>query len=211
MTAAVGLADRDGVPALSMRRLGQELGVDPMSLYTHVRDKDDLLDAVVDQVIAQIEPRLVPGDWAASLRGTLLSARAAMLRHPWAPRLVVERQAATPAALRHVDAVLGVLRGGGFPLELAHHALHVLGSRILGFDQSPFDDSTQPGAAPDPARVQAWVATLPHVAELALAATHDGALGACDDDEEFAFALDLILDGLERRRALAAGEPSRRP
>ncbi|WP_309714007.1 TetR/AcrR family transcriptional regulator C-terminal domain-containing protein [Pseudolysinimonas sp.] len=200
---AVALADRDGLDAVSMRKLATGLGVDPMSIYNHVRDKGDLLDGMADAVVAAIEP-VAPAEtgWQAELSTLILSARREMLRHPWSASVLGSRSQPGPATLTHVDRVLGILRGGGLSLELAHHALHVLGSRILGFDESLFDDTAP--ADVDPALVaaqaRAWAPTLPHVAELALAANHDGVLGACDDDGEFRFALDLILDGLERHR-----------
>jgi AcrR family transcriptional regulator len=200
--SAVELADRGGIENLSMRKLGQELGVDAMALYRHVRGKDDLLDGIVEVVIGEIE-RPPPGeDWKATLRETILAARRVMLRHPWAPRVLEERGTAGPAALAHIDAVLATLLGGGFSMDTAHHALHVLSSRIFGFHQDLFDDS---GRAPDPEAqamiVRSLAVSYPSLAELAAAASHDGGLGACDDDVEFAFGLDLILGGLERLRA----------
>jgi hypothetical protein len=128
-----------------------------------------------------------------------------MLRHPWASRLIVERPEAGPATIGHVDAVLGILLAAGFSLDLAHHTLHVLGSRIFGFTQDPFDDKAQDRPSPDEAAriAQAMAVAYPHAARLAAAASHDGPLGGCDDDVEFAFGLDLILEGLERRRGLA--------
>jgi hypothetical protein len=136
-----------------------------------------------------------------------MRARGTMLRHPWAVKVLEGRDAPTPAVLLHIERVLAVLRGGGCSVDLSHHALHLLGSRILGFSQDLFDDSPDPGATPETvaARTRAWADTMPHVAELAGAVTHGGALGGCDDDDEFAFALDLLLDGLERRRLAEAG------
>ena len=124
-----------------MRRLGQELGVEAMSLYTHVRNKDDLLDGMVEVVVARSRRR-PGGDWKASLRG-VLGARGVLLRHPWAPRVIATRAAPGPAMLRYFDTVIGILRGGGFSLDLTHHALHLLGSRVLGFTQDLFDDSAE--------------------------------------------------------------------
>ncbi len=206
LEAAVALADREGIGSVSMRRLGQELGVDPMSIYNHVRDKDDLLDGMVDVVVGEIGPLPSPGrGWKAATRATILSARATMLRHPWAARIIESRSAPSPSTLRYMDELVGMLRTGGFSLDLTHHALHVLGSRIFGFNQDLFDDSD---AGADPAATAAitaaiaeqMAASFPNVAELAAAVSHDGGLGACDDDVEFAFGLDLILDGLERLR-----------
>ena len=103
----------------------------------------------------------------------------------------------------HLERVLAIMRGGGCSVDLGHHAIHLLGSRILGFSQDLFDDN--PDTAPPPEAVAAWAATMPHIVELATAVTHDGALGGCDDDGEFAFALELLLEGLERRRVGAGG------
>ena len=202
LEAGVALADRGGLDNLSMRKLGQELGVDAMAIYRHVKGKDDLLDGVAEVVIGEIE-RPPPGDdWIKGLRGIVMAARTVMLRHPWAPRVLEERGTAGPQALAHIDAVLATLLAGGFTMETAHHALHVLSSRIFGFHQDLFDDS---GRAPDPETqamvVRSLAVSYPSLAELAAAASHEGGLGACDDDEEFAFGLDLILGGLERVRA----------
>ena len=197
---AVDLADREGIDAVSMRRLGHELGVEAMSLYTHVRSKDDLLDGMADIVVGDVPPAPANGDWKVTLGATILAARAVLRRHPWAPGVIETRVAPGLATLTYIDAIIGILRAGGFSLDVTHHALHVLGSRVLGFSQDLFDDS----AEMDPETAAAFAARLaeshPHVAEMALAATHDGGLGPCDDDVEFRFALDLILDGLERLR-----------
>jgi len=198
LEAAVEFADREGIVALSMRRLAQELGVEAMSLYTHVRSKDDLLDGMVEVIVAEIPIRPDPAGWKASLRGTVLSARTVLLRHRWAPAVIETRVTPGPAMLRHYDVVIGILRQGGFSLDLTHHALHLLGSRMLGFTQDLFDDSTDRDPAEATSLAEQLGQAFPYVAEMALAATHDGALGGCDDDVEFEFALDVILDGLER-------------
>jgi AcrR family transcriptional regulator len=198
LKAGVRLADR-GVEAVSMRRLGTELGIEAMSLYTHVRGKDDLLDGMIELVVQEIPVHRVEGDWKGSLRATILAARAVVLRHPWAPRIIETRDEPGPSGLRYYDAVMGILREGGFSLEMTHHAIHLFGSRLLGFTQDLFDDS--PDVSPEAMEAMAAVAdTHPYVAEMALGATHEGALGGCDDDVEFAFGLELILDGLERLR-----------
>jgi AcrR family transcriptional regulator len=202
LAVAVALADGEGIDQVSMRRLGQELGVDPMALYRHVRDKNDIVDGATDLVVAEIDPGEPPDDWQTAMRELAVAARNVMLRHPWVPGVIVERKQVGPATLKHVDRVLAILLRGGFSIEMAHHALHVLGSRMLGFTQDPFEDATDPSAEPPPPEFIARAfAPFPNVAELALAARHDGALGGCDDDFEFAFGLDLVLDGLERRRA----------
>jgi AcrR family transcriptional regulator len=198
LEAAVELADRQGIEGVSMRRLGQELGIEAMSLYTHVRSKDDLLDGMVDVVLGQIAVPPANLDWKATLRRTILNARDVMLRHRWAPAVIESRVAPGPSGLRHYDAVMGILREGGFSLEMTHHAIHLLGSRLLGFTQDLFDDSPNVDDTATRAFAEQVAATHPYVAEMALGATHDGGLGGCDDDVEFAFALDVILDGLER-------------
>jgi AcrR family transcriptional regulator len=198
MTVAIELADRDGIDSISMRKLAQELGVEAMSLYTHVRNKDDLLDGMVDAVIGQIPISADGAGWKASLRQMALAARSVILRHPWAARTIETRSAPGPAALRYVNAVIGIFREGGFSIAQAHHGLHILGSRALGFTQDLFDDSGDLDPETAARLADALGATHPYVVEMALAVTHSGALGPCDDDAEFEFALDLILDGLAR-------------
>ncbi|MEV5822923.1 TetR/AcrR family transcriptional regulator [Micromonospora haikouensis] len=235
VAAAIGLADRDGLAGLSMRRLAQHLGVDAMSIYYHLRDKDTLLAAMVDAVAAEIEVdgeteaaavggggtgvggeaaagsgpagAGAPGPWTDQLRALIMRARRTMLRHPWAARVLEARDTPTPAVLRHIERVLAVLRGGGCSVNLSHHALHLLGSRILGFSQDLFDDSPNTPAteAETAAQAAAWAESMPHIAELAVAVSHSGALGGCDDEDEFAFALDLLIEGLDRRRLAEQG------
>ena len=142
LQAAVELADRDGLDGLSMRKLGQELGVEAMALYRHVRDKDDLLDGIIEVVVGQIE-RPKPGrDWKTSIRRQVMAARRVMLRHPWARRVLEERGTTGPAVLAYIESVLAILHDGGFSLDLAHHTMHVLGSRFFGFTQDVFEDSS---------------------------------------------------------------------
>lgn len=209
VAAAVDMADRDGLAALSMRRLAQHLGVDAMSIYYHVRDKETLLGEMADAVVAEIDAGAVPpdGPWPERLRALIMAARAAMVRRPWAAQVLQGRDAPTPATMAHLERMLAIMRGGGCSINLGHHAIHLLGSRMLGFSQDLFDDSPDTRPAPEAAAAQAaaWAETMPHIAELAVAVSHDGPLGGCDDDAEFAFALDVILDGLERRRAAETG------
>ena len=200
LQAAVELADRGGIDELSMRKLGQELGVEGMALYRHVRNKDEILDGIVDVVVGEVVSPAPASNWMTSIRQLSLAARDVMRRHPWAPALIVSRPDVGPATLGHIDAVLRFLEAGGFPIDMAHHALHVLGSRVFGFTQDPFNDTAD--VRPDPETqvmiARTLAATWPNVGKLAMAASHDGPLGGCDDDFEFGFGLDLILDGLER-------------
>jgi AcrR family transcriptional regulator len=204
LRAAVDLADKGGIESLSMRKLAQELGVEAMSLYNHVRNKDDVLDGVVDVVVGEIQIPPETSEWKTSLRQTVLSARGVLLRHPWAPRVIESRKNPSPATFQYFESVIGILRKGGFSVDLTHHALHVLGSRVLGFTQELFNDSDELASGPDAAAMYAQMAEkFPYMIEMAMAVSHEGGLGGCDDDVEFAFALDLILDGLERRRDAA--------
>jgi AcrR family transcriptional regulator len=202
LQAAVDLADRGGIEALSMRKLGQELGVDAMALYRHVRNKDDLLDGIVEVIVGEIERPGTAQAWKPALREQAMAARRVMLRHPWARRVLEERPKGGPVFLAYVESVLATMREGGFSIDLAHHTLHVLGSRIFGFTQDLFEDKTQ--AQPSPEEVAGLLRALapyPRVIEMAQSVSHDGVLGPCDDDVEFAFGLDLVLDGLERELA----------
>jgi AcrR family transcriptional regulator len=210
LDAAIDLADRDGIDAVSMRRLGQELGVEAMSLYTHVRSKDDLLDGMADAVVARIPLGRRASGWHEELRLMILGARAEMLRHPWTARIVETRASPGPATIGYMDAVARVLFDGGFSTDLAHHTLHVLGSRVLGFSQDLFDDGAEVDPAVAAAAAQQLAAVYPSVGAIAMAASHEGGLGGCDDDVEFTFGLDLILDGLERERSRQAGPPDAR-
>jgi AcrR family transcriptional regulator len=201
LEAAIALADRGGIDGLSMRKLGQELGVEAMALYRHVRDKEDLLDGVAEAIVGEIAVPPPGDDWKSSLREQVMAARSVMLRHPWARKVLEERGTAGPASLAYIESVLATLRDAGFSLDLAHHALHVLDSRIFGFNQDLFDDSGRRQPAPETAAATARaMAGFPRIMELASSVSHDGVLGTCDDDVEFAFGLDLILDGLDRKR-----------
>ena len=201
LQATIALADEGGVESISMRKLGQRLGVEAMSLYHHVRGKDDILDGVTDLLVGEIDLRRRGSDWKRALRQQILAARAVLLRHPWAARVIQTRTQLSPATLRYMDAVLGILRTGGFSIDLAHHAMHILGSRVLGFTQDLFVGSKAADAPP--LEVSAMLALelkdkYPHLTELAMTVSHQGGVGGCDDNVEFELAIDLILNGLER-------------
>ena len=203
--AAVGLADAAGIEALSMRRLGQELGVEAMSLYNHVANKEDIFDGMVDIVVGEIDVPDSALDWKTAIRQIILSARRSLLRHRWASEVIISRVEVTPTMLAYMDSMAGVLRRGGFSVDLTHHAFHVLGSRILGFVQELYDDSEAMADSPDASAVmlEQMADVYPYITELAVAVTHDAETtigGGCDDQFEFEFGLDLILDGLELLR-----------
>jgi AcrR family transcriptional regulator len=201
LRAAVALADQGGVEALSMRNLARELGVVPMALYKHVANKDELLDGMIDVVVGEIDPPLSGTDWKTAVRERILSARRALLRHPWASRVLESRPEPTTTVIEYMDSMLGLFRAGGFSIDLTHHAAHAMGSRLLGFSQELFDDTA--AAPPDSETIQAMAKTYPYIGELVRSITHEDASvvgGGCDDQFEFEFALDLMLDGLERLR-----------
>lgn len=201
LSTAVALADEQGVDSLSMRRLAVALDVVPMALYRHVANKDELLNGLVDVVIAEIDPVRSDADWKTALRDRILSARRALLRHPWASGLMESRKTPTPLAIGYVDSMLGVLRTGGFSIELSHHALHAMGSRLFGFTQELFDDVSADKQEEQAEMLQAMASGFPYVYELMVTISHDqeSVVGmGCDDQFEFEFALDLMLDGLER-------------
>jgi AcrR family transcriptional regulator len=202
LDAAVALADRDGVGALSMRKLAQELGVEAMSLYHHVAGKDAILDGIVDVVFAEIELPSGEGGWKAAMRRRAISAREALRRHPWATALMESRSTPGPANLRHHDAVLGVLRNAGFSVELAAHAYSLLDAYIYGFalqeSSLPFD-SPEATAAVASSIMDGFPAdAFPYLTEIAV--EHVMQPGY-DYGNEYQFGLELILDGLERALA----------
>ena len=211
MRAAVALADQSGIDSVSMRRVGQELGVEAMSLYNHVANKDALLDAMVEHVGAEVNAEVAdlaapdPGeDWRGALRARALAARQVMLRHPWMPSVLESRATMSFEVVRYYDGVVAILLAGGFDHDLTHHSLHALGSRVIGFSQELFDPGEAGGDASE-AMLEAMAEHVPHlVGMLAQVAHTDGpeaTLGWCDDQTEFEFGLDVLLDGLERRRA----------
>ena len=209
LTAAIALADDAGIEAVTMRRLGQELGVEAMSLYNHVANKDDLMNGMVEHLIveintraAEISPVATQDDWKRAMRDRIMAARSVMLQHPWAPGVLESRTEMMPAIIAYFDDLLGIMRSGGFSWDLGHHAMHALGSRALGFTQelfAPADDDDEPSAH----EIEQMVAMFPNIGGMLQNVAHDPAedsLGWCDDQTEFIFGLDLLLDGLDRLR-----------
>jgi AcrR family transcriptional regulator len=204
LRTAVTLADAGGISALTMRRLGEALGVEAMSLYNHVASKSDLLDGMIDIVFGEIDLPSGDGDWRAAMRRRAISARQVLRRHPWAIGLMESRSSPGPATLQHHDAVLGCLRQGGLSVELTAHAYSLLDSYIYGF---ALQEATLPfGTGEKAAQVAQEIAgqfasgQYPHLTEMA--ATHVLQPGYSYGDE-FETGLDLILDGLQA----AAGRP----
>jgi len=210
LQAAVKVADDGGIESLTMRRLAEELGAEAMSLYYHVANKEDVLDGMIDviareinDVVDRIEAPSTGPEWKTAVRRRILSARQVLLRHPWAPGLLETRASTSQAILRYYDGLVGLLRNGGFSYDLTHHALHALGSRSLGFAQELFDPGDTAGDEEDTATLENMAGQLPNLVGMMQEIAHDdpgSTLGWCDDQTEFEFALDLILDGLDRTR-----------
>ncbi|HXN57439.1 MAG TPA: TetR/AcrR family transcriptional regulator C-terminal domain-containing protein, partial [Candidatus Angelobacter sp.] len=142
LRAAVALADKAGIESLSMRRLAEDLGVVPMALYKHVANKEELLDGMIDVVVGEIDPPVAGAGWKSAVRQRILSARRALLRHPWASQVMESKQNPTPLVLAYMDTMIGLFRAGGFSVNLTHHVMHTIGSRVLGFSQELFNDSS---------------------------------------------------------------------
>lgn len=197
--AAVAFADENGVSSLSMRKLGDELGVEAMSLYNHVTNKSDLLDAMVDAVFAEVDLPNVETDWRPAMLQRATSIRAVLRRHPWAIGLMESRTQPGPATLRHHDAVIGSLRRGGFSVAMAAHAFSVLDSYIYGFALQeaylPLDGRGETAELAQAILAQFPVDEYPYLAELTV--EHVLQPGY-DYGDEYAFGLELILNGLER-------------
>jgi AcrR family transcriptional regulator len=210
LLAAVKLADEGGLGSLTMRRLAEALGAEAMSLYYHVANKEEVLDGIVEVVAGEINEAVdridLPSQgaaWQKAVRQRILTARQVLLRHRWAPSVFETRTNANPAVLRYLDGLLGLMRDGGFSYDLGHQALHALGSRALGFTQEMFVPGDGAPAEPDPAMFEQMAEQLPHLAGMMMEVAHDdpdSTLGWCDDQAEFEFGLDLILDGLDRLR-----------
>lgn len=193
--AAMAMADEAGVDALTMRSLGQQLGVEAMSLYNHVANKDDVLDAIVDMAVAEIVPPAATGEWRAAIRASALSANDVLHRHSWACALWLQRVPG-PARISYMEGLLACLDRSQLPSEIAHHAYHVIDTYIVGFtaQQHTFV------IGPEQLAVAAaeFLADLnptdnPHV----IAHVH-AHMGDAPATSAFEFGLDLILDGLAR-------------
>ncbi|MDP8932290.1 MAG: TetR/AcrR family transcriptional regulator [Actinomycetota bacterium] len=201
LRGAVAFADESGIESLTMRKLGEALGVEAMSLYNHVANKDDLLDGMVDLVFSEIDLPSIGADWKTAMRQRAVSARQALSRHPWAIGLMESRTSPGPATLRHHDAVIGSLRQAGFSIEMTAHAFSVLDSYIYGFALQeaslPFDAAEKTAEVAQMILAQLPVDEYPHLTEMAI--EHVLQPGY-DYGNEFKFGLDLILDGLDGAR-----------
>lgn len=212
--AAIVIADEEGLSAVTMRRVAEALGVVPMALYKHVADKEDLVEGMVDALVDAFPtpPCEGRGQWRTALRDSAIGARAVVSRHPWARRAIETRSVRTPAVLAHMERTSQVLLRAGFTPDLTHHVMHLLGNRIWGFSPELFTadgqsatgvvSSRAPRRDPDPSDYPGIVA----IAADARSRRPDA--DKCDEDFEFAFALDVLLDGIARlkRSGWASGQ-----
>ena len=196
--AALKLADEGGLASLTMRRLGEALGVKAMSLYNHVANKEDILDGLIDLVFGEIDLPSGGADWRAAMRRRAISAREALTRHPWATGLMESRTNPGPATLRHHDSVIGILRDAGFSIAMAAHAYSALDSYIYGFALQemslPFKNPEELAEVAESFRRHLPAAEYPHLIEMTVEHVMKAGYSYAD---EFEFGLDLILDGLE--------------
>jgi AcrR family transcriptional regulator len=211
--AAIKIADQSGIESLTMRHLADELGAEAMSLYYHVASKEDLLDGIADAVVAEINDAVgridapsAGANWKTAVRQRILSAREVLLRHRWAPRVLETRTNTSLAVLLYYDGLLKLMRDGGFSYDLIHHALHALGSRALGFTQELFDPNGGASDEQTGAELKRMAGQIPHLVAMFMEVAHDdpdSTLGWCDDQTEFEFGLDIVLDGLDKLRPAA--------
>lgn len=200
LDAAVALADAEGLDALTMRRLGRELGVEAMALYNHVDNKDDLLDGMLDLVVAEIELSVSGPDWRSRARQRAISAHAVLMRHPWAAAVWTSRLNPGPARMRYMDSSLRSLREAGFPPTLLDHTFHAIENHIVGHAMQALGfplDRDQMGEMGERILRSFPVKEYP---DLAAHIRYHVELEHPDGEDEFEFGLDLILDGLDRMR-----------
>ncbi|MFO0728525.1 MAG: TetR/AcrR family transcriptional regulator C-terminal domain-containing protein [Myxococcota bacterium] len=211
LQVALELADSGGLEDLTMRHLAEALGVEAMSLYHHVKNKDEILDGMIDLVFGEIEPPLAGEDWRTQMRLRARSVRAALLRHPWAIRLMESRAAPGPATLHHHDAVLGCLRSGGLSVPLTAHAYALLDGFIYGFVMTELNLPFQSEAETQDVARQIFEGlppgAFPHLVELTVEHVLRPGYSYAN---EFEYGLGLLLEGLERAR-LAEAPAARAP
>ncbi len=199
--AARDLADEGGIESLTMRKLGQVLGFEAMSLYNHVVNKDDVLDGILDLVLDESELPSPAGEWNTAIRSSAISVHQGLTRHPWACPLLMSPGRIRPARLRYMDSLLGRLREAGFSAETTYHAYHVLDAHIFGFSLWQANHSYNAAQVSD--MVAEFARTIP-ANEYPYLHEHGQqhlAKGPHHDVSAFEFGLDFILDGLQRIRA----------
>lgn len=201
LTAAIELADTDGIESLSMRRLGSELGVEAMSLYNHVASKSVLLDAMVDTVFAEIElpEAAAKPEWKQAMRDRAVNMRAVLLRHPWSVPLLQSRSTPGHATLHHHDTVIGILRNAGFSIELAAHAFSAFDSYIIGFVLQeialPFEAGEPPAELAEAIMAAMPADAYPHLVEMTMGYVMQPGYSYSD---EYLYGYALLIDGFDR-------------
>ncbi len=201
LQSAMALADESGIQSLSMRKLGEQLGVEAMSIYNHVTNKDDLIDAMVDGVFAEIDLAADERNWRVAMRRRAVSVRQVLKRHPWAVPLMQSRTNPGPRTLGHLNALIGVLRGADFSIVLTAHALSAVDAYVYGFAMQeralPFDTEERSTEVVEHILAAMPTDEWPHLVEF----SRDHVLmPGYDFGQEFEWGLDLLLDGLERVR-----------
>lgn len=203
LAAAIELADQAGIDAVSMRALAGTLDVVPMALYKHVRGKEELLSGMADAVITEYPDPPADAAWHDRVRSRSLAAREALVSHPWLRSVIETRRHRSEVVLDHMNAVAGDLLAGGLTVDLTHYAMHALGSRIWGFTAEAFSDvsSAKPSGPEHDGNLAALAARYPHILAIAADAAQRLPSGACDEQDEFEFTLDLLLDAVARLHA----------
>jgi AcrR family transcriptional regulator len=200
LKAALELADEGGIESLTMRKLGQTLSFEAMSLYNYVANKDDLLDGMLDRVLDETDPPSPAGDWATAIRSSAISVHKALTRHPWACTLVMSPGRIRPARLEYMDSLLGRLREAGFSADTTYHAYHVLDAHIFGFSLWQANHSYNAVQVADMTAVFARMIPVDVFPYLHEHGEQHFAKGPHHDVSAFEFGLDFILDGLEKIR-----------
>jgi AcrR family transcriptional regulator len=195
---ALQLVDEGGLDSLSMRKLGQALGFEAMSLYNHVASKDDVLDGMLDLVLDEGDVPADEGAWDDAIRASAVSVHSALRRHPWAPPVVMAPGRLRPARLRYMDSLLGRLREAGFDAETTYHAYHVLDGHIFGFSLWEASHSFSDEDAAEMAEAFQRLITPEEYPYLREHGEQHFAEGPHQEVSAFEFGLDLILDGLRR-------------
>jgi AcrR family transcriptional regulator len=201
LQTALRLADQGGLESLSMRKLGQELGVEAMAMYYHFANKDEVLDGIVDLVFAELDLPVAGADWKTAMRRRAISLRDVLARHRWAIGMMESRRNPGPANLRHHDAVIGNLRAAGFDMAMAAHTYSLLDAYIYGFALTkmnlPFDATTD---IAEMAESMLGPFPLGEYPNLAAFITEHAMRPGYDFADEFEYGLDILLDGLGRAR-----------
>jgi len=198
LQAALELADEHGVESLSMRKLGQALGFEAMSLYNHVANKDDVLNGLLDLVLDETEPPAPEDEWDVAVRRSAISVHDALRRHPWAAPLLMSEAHIRPARMRYMDLLLGCLREARFSAETTFHAYHVIDGHIIGFSLWEITHSSIPLDASDLAGMVDRLIPVDEYPYLHEHGKQHVTEGPHRKVSAFEFGLDLILDGLRK-------------